>query len=75
MPKAIRAPDSRGEPSVEVEAVLDLLVEAIWTDVMGEMPYDGPVPEGTEPCVADGSESVDKDEVVQRPTEAARCAR
>lgn len=32
-----------------VESVLELLVEAVWADVMGEIDSDGQVPCGTEP--------------------------
>ncbi len=71
MPKAGSAPDLRGEPTAAVEAVLDLLVEAIWTDVMGEIRDDGPVPEGTEPSAAEASECLDEGADVPCPPEAA----
>ncbi len=73
-PKTIPAPDSSGEPSVEVEAVFDLLVEAIWADVVGEIRDDGSIPEGTEPSSPDAPERVE-DATVARQPETARCAR
>ena len=74
MPKAGSVPDLRGEPTAAVEGVLDLLVETIWNDVMGEMRDDGSVPEGTEPSSPDAPERVE-DATVARQPETARCAR
>ncbi len=74
MPKAIPAPDSSGEPSVEVEAVLTWLIEAILIDVAGRNCEHGHVPEGTEPSSPDAPEPVEDATVAHQP-EAARCAR
>jgi len=41
-------PSGSPQDDARIEAVLELLVEAIWRDVIGEGGVDGQVPQGTE---------------------------
>ena len=59
--------------SAVIDAVLDLLAEAILADVMAVSRDDGLVPEGTEPSGVAVSEHLDDVPGVPSPPEAARC--
>ena len=45
-------PPAHSPESAVIDAVLDLLVDAMWADVMDVSRNDGLVPEGTEPLGA-----------------------